>query len=533
VSAKRPAPSRAASKRPRAASNRPSAAPKRPRAPYHPSPDAFRRFAAKGTVIPVYREILADLETPVSAFLKLARTPNAFLLESVEEANTWGRYSIIGVSPEVIISTRGNEATIRRGKKTQTIPLTGDPLTLLQGILSEYTLPETDGLPPFSGGAVGYLGYEFVRFLEKLPSEAKDDLELPDCVFLISDLLLLFDNLKHTVKVIAAARPDGARDAAAAYRDAVARIDQAIERLRAPVPAERAGGRARPSHAAAAGPAPRFRSSLGKAAFVERVGRAKEYIRQGDVFQVVLSHRMRAKVTCDAFDIYRALRTINPSPYMYYFDFGDFQIAGSSPEVLVRETGETVEVRPIAGTRPRGSDGDEDRRLEAELRADEKERAEHLMLVDLGRNDVGRVSQFGTVRTTEFMSVERYSHVMHLVSHVTGRARDGVGPFDVLRACFPAGTVTGAPKIRAMEIIEESEPIRRGVYAGAIGYFGFSGNMDMCISIRTVLVKGGEAFVGLGAGIVADSDPESEWEETLSKGGALFRAIEAAEEGID
>jgi anthranilate synthase component 1 len=495
--------------------------------PYHPTPEAFRRLAAQGTVVPVYREILADLETPVSAFLKLGGEPNSYLLESVEASSTWGRYSIIGLAPDVVVSTRGREATIRRGKSTERLALDGDPLALLERVLAEYRLAHTDGLPPFSGGAVGYLGYEFVRFLERLPTEAKDDLDLPDCVFLISDQLLVFDNLKHTVKVIVAARPrGGARGAAGAYRDATSRIERTIARLRAPVPrARRAAPRGR-------GPV-RFRSSLTRAEFLDRVARAKRYIREGDIFQVVLSHRMRAKVACGAFDIYRALRTINPSPYMYYFDFGGFQIAGSSPEVLVREVDGTVAVRPIAGTRPRGADPAEDRRLEAELLADEKERAEHLMLVDLGRSDVGRVSRYGSVQTTELMTLERYSHVMHLVSHVVGRPRDGVTSFDVLRACFPAGTVTGAPKIRAMEIIESSEPVRRGIYAGAIGYFGFSGNMDMCISIRTVLVKGGEAFVGLGAGVVVDSDPEKEWQETLSKGDALFRAIEAAERGID
>jgi anthranilate synthase component 1 len=338
----------------------------------------------------------------------------------------------------------------------------------------------------------------------------------------------VFDNLTHTVKVISLARPESARDAGAAYDAAVGAIDAAIAKLRAPVPArrERAPGARTAARA-------QQRSTLSREAFMERVRTAKRYITEGDVFQVVLSHRVGTKVTCDPFDVYRSLRTINPSPYMYYLDFGDFQIAGSSPEVLVREAGGTVEVRPIAGTRRRGANDTDDKRLEAELMADEKERAEHVMLVDLGRNDVGRVSRYGTVETREFMTLERYSHVMHLVSHVVGKTAPGIDAFDVLRACFPAGTVTGAPKVRAMEIIEELEPVRRGVYAGAIGYFGFSGAMDMCISIRTVLVHDGVAYVGVGAGIVADSDPAREYEETMSKGRALFRAIEMAERGID
>jgi anthranilate synthase component 1 len=491
-----------------------------------PQRDAFRRLAAKGVVIPVYREILADLETPVSAFLKLGQAPNSYLLESVEEANKWGRYSIIGLSPSIVLRTRGARATVERDGKKASARVEGDPLRLLQEILSERRLPKTDGLPRFSGGAVGFLAYEFVRFLERLPESAEDDLALPDSVFLISDVLLVFDNLAHTVKVIVLARPDGAAGANAAYDEAVARIEAIIRRLRAPAPVSPRRRRGAPGK-------PQYRSSLGRDDFMRRVARAKKYIHEGDAFQIVLSHRMRAKIDCAPFDVYRALRTINPSPYMYYFNFGDFQIAGSSPEVLVRESDGTVEVRPIAGTRPRGRSEEEEQRLEKELLADEKERAEHVMLVDLGRNDVGRVSRFGTVRTREFMSLERYSHVIHLVSHVVGDRKPGIGPFDVLRACFPAGTVTGAPKIRAMEIIEELEPVRRGVYAGAIGYFGFSGSMDMCISIRTVVMKGGEAFIGVGAGVVADSDPAREYEETMNKGSALFRAIEMAQAGID
>ncbi|MFN0151248.1 MAG: anthranilate synthase component I [bacterium] len=489
----------------------------------------FKRLAARATVIPVFREILADLETPVSAFLKLGRGPNSYLLESVEAANTWGRYSIIGLSPSVVLRTRGGDATIERGKKRESRRVEGDPLRLVEEILSESRLPAGDGLPRFSGGAVGYLGYEFVRFLEKLPNRAKDDLALPDAIFLVSDLLLVFDNLAHTVKVIALARPKGAKDAPTAYAAAARVIDATIAKLRAPVPVRGASAR----RGAAAKSKTKYDSSLTRAAFTERVKKAKRYITEGDVFQVVLSHRVSTKIACDPFDVYRSLRTVNPSPYMYYFDFGDFQVAGSSPEVLVRESDGLVEVRPIAGTRPRGTNGADEKRLEAELLADEKERAEHVMLVDLGRNDVGRVSRFGSVETRDFMTLERYSHVIHLVSHVVGKTAPGVGAFDVLRACFPAGTVTGAPKVRAMEIIEELEPVRRGLYAGAIGYFGFGGNLDMCISIRTVLMRKGVAYVGIGAGIVADSDPASEYEETMNKGRALFRAIEMAERGID
>jgi anthranilate synthase component 1 len=379
---------------------------------------------------------------------------------------------------------------------------------------------EIDGLPPFWGGAVGFVTYDAVRHLEKLPERADDDLEIPDAVFLLTDTVVVFDNLSLTLKVISS-RPAG-KDPDATYRRCVESIESVVAKLRAPLPEREAPAkRARPSA--------RFRSSLSRSRYKAAVTRAKEHIRAGDAVQIVVAQRFDKKLACDPFDLYRSLRVINPSSYMFFLKLGERCLVGSSPEVLVRQTGERVELRPIAGTRARAERRSVDLQLEAELRADEKERAEHVMLVDLGRNDVGRVARFGSERVNEFMTVESYSHVMHLVSNVTGEARPGLSSLDVLRACFPAGTVSGAPKVRAMEIIEELEPVRRGTYAGAVGYLSFDGNLDTCIAIRTAHVEGGRVYIGSGAGIVADSDPETEYRETLSKAGALFAAVKAAE----
>jgi anthranilate synthase component 1 len=489
---------------------------------YVPTRSEFIALARDGRLVPVYREVFADHDTPVSAFRKVDEGPYSFLLESVEGGEKWGRYSLLGSRPSQVFIARGEHAELHdSGRVTR---LEGHPLDELETLLRAHQAVALPGLPRFVGGAVGFFGYDVVRWFERLPREAKDDLELPDAVFLFGDVVSVFDNLTHTLKVVTHARAGAGADAGVAYDAAVARIEAEVARLRA--------GRAWSEPEPGGATAPEPRSSMTREGYMKAVETAKELIRAGDIFQVVLSHRMSAPVTRPAFETYRALRLTNPSPYMYFLKLGDFALVGSSPEVLVRRTDGVVEVRPIAGTRPRGRTGDEDRALETELRADEKERAEHVMLVDLGRNDVGRVSEFGTVETNEYMAVERYSQVMHLVSNVRGRARAQHGPLDIVRACFPAGTVTGAPKVRAMEIIESLEPVRRGVYAGAVGHFDYHGNLDLCIAIRTLVVTRGHAHWGAGAGIVADSDPAREWEETLNKGRALWLAVQKAEQGL-
>ena len=396
-----------------------------------------------------------------------------------------------------------------------------DPLSVIKELMSRYRPVKLLGLPRFFGGAVGFLSYDMVRFFEDIGSRAADTLKIDDAVFMITDTLLIFDNLKHRIKVVSNAHIDG--DAESAYSEAVARIDAIIGRLRAPLPGigSDGGGKAE------------ITPEMTKEAYLEMVRKAKEYIKAGDIIQVVPSQRFRAELTAAPFNIYRALKLINPSPYMYYLKLDDLTIIGTSPEILVRVEGEDVDVRPIAGTRQRGKSDEEDRALEYELLADPKERAEHIMLVDLGRNDIGRVSEVGSVQVTELMTVERYSHVMHIVSNVRGRLKAGLDSFDVLRATFPAGTVSGAPKVRAMEIIEELEPSRRGPYAGCLGYFGFSGNMDMCITIRTMVIKDNQIYMQAGGGVVADSDPDAEYQETVNKATALFKAVEMASEGLE
>lgn len=483
----------------------------------------FKKKARQGNLIPVYCELRADTETPVSAFMKLHTSGNCFLLESVEGGEKWARYSFIGLKPSMIFTSKGSQVKIVKGKRVQRMT-SDNPMTALRDIMRSYSPVVTEGLPRFYGGAVGYVGYDMVRFFEHLPAIAKDDLGWPDAYFMITDILVIFDNIKHNVKVVANVHLDGSqRELDATYARAVASINAVIAMLTRPL-------RTKPVQNPAAGSA--VSSNLTKEAFASMVTKAQRYIRAGDIIQVVLSQRFSTQLRTDPFELYRALRVINPSPYMYFMHLdGHSAIVGSSPEVLVRLERDEIVVRPIAGTRPRGADEHEDRVLEQELRNDPKERAEHIMLVDLGRNDVGRVSEMGSVRVDDLMTVERYSHVMHLVSNVRGRLKKGKDSFDVFMACFPAGTVSGAPKIRAMEIIEELEPHRRGPYAGAVGYFGFSGNMDFCITIRTMLIQNGKIYIQAGAGIVLDSKPEREYQETLNKARGMLKAIRMAHGG--
>jgi len=486
-----------------------------------PSFEEFSRAAASFPIVPVFDELLIDLETPVSAFRKLASGGYVSLLESLEGGEHWGRYSMIGCDPSLVFESRGRQVTVIEGERRRSWEH-DRPLKALDELLAEYKTAALPGLPPLAGGAIGFASYDIVRQFERLPGTPADDLGVPDARYVFFETMVLFDHQAHTVKVVVNARHGG--DPEGTYRRATERIRDISRRLSAPDPA--------PLEAASHEPV-RFTSTVSQEQFQAAVVRAKEYIRAGDVVQVVLAHRLESPVSADPFDIYRALRVINPSPYLFYLKLGDLTVVGSSPEVLVRRVGRTIETRPIAGTRPRGEGDLADRLLEEELRASEKERAEHMMLVDLGRNDLGRICGYGSVKTTEFMVVERYSHVMHLVSHIVGDLREGFSNADVLEACFPAGTVSGAPKIRAMEIIDELEPVRRGIYAGAIGYMDFHGNMDTCIAIRTLVLREGRAYLGIGAGIVSDSDPESEYHETMRKGSALIRACELAHEGLE
>jgi anthranilate synthase component 1 len=488
---------------------------------YVPEFDEFCALAAQGNLVPVYREVLADLDTPVSAFLKIDRGGDAFLLESVEGGEKWARYSFLASQPHRVLSYRegilsdgppGGPLTTRR---------TADPLGAVRDVLRTYAPVAVRGLPRFSGGFVGYLSYDIVRTFERLPSIARDDLQHPDLYLMLVDTLVIFDNVAQSMKVVAHARIDEETDPRAAYDGACTRVDELVERLRAPVVV--------PPAAAPVPAPPLVRSNFEPHAYEAIVERAKEYIRAGDVIQVVLAQRFECARRADPLNIYRSLRTFNPSPYMFFVRCGPRTVLGASPEVMVRLEGRELTVRPIAGTRPRGTDERQDRELERELCADPKEVAEHIMLVDLGRNDVGRVSRIGTVHVTERLVVERYSHVMHLVSNVRGELADGLDCFDAFRATFPAGTLAGAPKIRAMEIIEELEPVRRGVYGGAVGYFDFSGNMDTAIAIRTMVIEGDTIYAEAGAGIVADSDPEREHAECVNKARALFQAVKLAE----
>ncbi len=489
---------------------------------YYPSFDAFKAKASQGNLIPVYREIMADLETPVAAFLKLDRGDFSFLLESVEGGEKWGRYCFLGGEPSIIFQSKGSRVEITRNGHVA-IQEGVDPLDALKQLMGDYHPVEVEGLPRFFGGAVGYLTYDMVRFFERLPDQTVDDLSVPDSMFMITDTIVIFDHMLQKIKVVSNALIDGPPEKA--YQEAITKIDQLIARLRQPVPPR--SMRQLPLEPAT------LTSNFTKEAYERVVERAKEYIRAGDIIQVVPSQRFEAPIGVEPFDIYRALRTVNPSPYMFYLKFRDLRLVGSSPEVNVRLEGLLIELRPLAGTRRRGRDAAEDLDIAAELMQDPKERAEHIMLVDLGRNDVGRVAKIGSVKVTELLQVEKYSHVMHLVSHVVGELAEGKDCYDVMRATFPQGTVSGAPKIRAMEIIEELEPTKRGPYAGAVGYFGYSGNMDTCIALRTMTVKGSTAYLQAGGGVVADSVPELEYEETLNKARALMRAIELARAGLE
>ncbi len=536
--------------------------------PYYPDKQEFLKRAQRGNLTPVYKEILADMETPVSAFKKIAppgRDEYSFLLESVEGGERMARFSFLGSGASLVIKSKGRQVEIIRYPSavggvsdpdrraptsvggvsdpdsecvsatdsppttsgdspptTTELPPGKDVLHVLKEELGRLSYVPDPDLPRFCGGAVGFIGYDMVRFFEELPDSTVDDLNMPDCTFIFTDTLLIFDHVRHRIRVVCNARIG--EDPEAAYDEAVRKIDGVLEQLRRPVDTGFGGGNGRE---------PEIASNFTRDGFEEAVRKCKEYIAAGDVIQVVLSQRFCTKVTADPFDVYRALRSLNPSPYMYYLAYGDTKLIGSSPEILVTEERGKVTVRPIAGTRPRGASSEQDTELEAELLADEKERAEHIMLVDLGRNDIGRVCRYGSVAVDELMVVERYSHVMHIVSNVTGRLRVDQDQFDLLRACFPAGTVSGAPKIRAMEIIDEVEPTRRGSYAGSIGYFSYSGDMDTCITIRTILIQGDTAYVQAGAGIVADSDPAREYQETQNKAMAMIKAIGMAEGGLE
>jgi anthranilate synthase component 1 len=497
-----------------------------------PSASDFLKLSRKHSLIPVYRTVTADLETPVSAFLRIAaEEPEAFLLESVEGGKHVGRYTFIGIEPYKKLVSRGDQVTLHEGRRQRTF--TGDIFDELKRALSGHTPAQLPGLPPFTAGAVGFFAYDVVRQIEKLPSLAKDDLGVPDACLMFFDQVLAFDHVKKEIHLIATV--DLTREAReGAYQRAVRRLNRMERRLANALPARR---KKRPAGRLMLVP------QTPKAKFLNSVRKTKEYIAAGDIFQCVLSQRFDCVPGVDAFEIYRALRIVNPSPYMYYLRFGmdsasdkngkqtAAHIVGSSPELLVRVDGRRVEYRPIAGTRPRGAGEAEDAAFEADLRSDKKEIAEHIMLVDLGRNDVGRVSEYGSIRVKDLMYVEKYSHVMHLVSTLEGKLRAGLAPIDAFRSCFPAGTLSGAPKIRAMEIIEELEPTRRGVYGGSILYADFNGNLDSCIAIRTLFMNGEKGYIQAGAGLVADSVPENEFEECRNKAQAVVRAIERARKG--
>jgi anthranilate synthase component 1 len=490
-----------------------------------PDLKTFRKLAKDHTLIPVFRTVTADLETPVSAFLRIANdAPEAFLLESVEGGEHVGRYTFIGIEPYQKMTARGRSIRVKTGKKVREFE--GDVFEQLKRALAGHKAARLAGLPPFTAGAVGFFAYDVVRLIERLPELAKDELGVPDACLMFFDQVVAFDHVKKEILLIATA--DLTRGGS--YEQALKRLDKMERQLASTLPPQR--------HRPVKGKL-EMEPRTSKAKFLKAVARAKEYIASGDVFQCVLSQRFDCVPGVPAFEVYRALRIVNPSPYMFFLRFGmeadktasAAHIVGSSPELLVRVHGRAVEYRPIAGTRPRSADEVEDRAFEASLRADEKEVAEHVMLVDLGRNDVGRVSEFGSVKVKDLMFVERYSHVMHLVSSIEGKLRADLEPIDAFKACFPAGTLSGAPKIRAMEIIEELEPARRGVYGGSVFYADFSGNLDSCIAIRTLFMNGKQGHVQAGAGIVADSVPEMEFAECANKAKAVVRAIEKARLG--
>ncbi|HEY4313075.1 MAG TPA: anthranilate synthase component I [Pirellulales bacterium] len=499
---------------------------------HFPDFDTFCRLATGVHLVPVYRRLLSDMLTPVTACRRVDAGRGACLFESVVGGERVGRYSFVAAGPFLEFEARGHDVTITN--LTGTVPRSetfhsDDPLEDLKSHVNRWRSATLPDLPPFCSGAVGYAGYDAVRYVENLPNAPTDDRGLPDLAFAFYDHMLVFDNITKTMTAVAMARLDDEQRSAAdlrlAYDEACRRVDVLVEQMATP------GADPRPVDIATRGePRITFESNFTAATFETAVERCLEYIRAGDIFQVVLSQRLKTKITAPAFEIYRTLRVVNPSPFMFYLRTPQVTLVGSSPEILVRCMHGEVTVRPLAGTRPRGANEEEDRRLAEELLADPKERAEHVMLVDLGRNDVGRVARYGSVELSDVMTVERYSHVMHITSNVTGQLSPGCDAFDALRACLPAGTVSGAPKVRAMQIIDELEPHRRGPYAGAVGYFDFNGNMDTCIALRTIVIQDGIAYVQAGAGLVADSIPAAEYQETLNKARGLLKAIEITED---
>ena len=484
---------------------------------FQPSLSEFCRLAERGNLIPVYREFLGDMETPVSAYLKVSDKSFSYLLESADGGERWGRYSFIGYKPSLVVQYRNGSLELRDSGGEKHRMYADNPISALREVCRKFQPVSLEDLPRFQGGLVGYVNYDLARTWERLPGLIPEGGDLPECLFTAAERLIIFDHLTHQIKVVAFAHLEEGTDPRDSYSGACRQVEEAIEELKRPL-----------SRAAETGECSlsRLESNFEQEEFEETVRRAKEYIVAGDVIQVVLSQCFSGELTGEDFRLYRSLRSVNPSPYMFYLNFGEVRLIGASPEVLVRLTDGRIHLRPIAGTRRRGQTAAEDLALERELMADPKERAEHVMLVDLGRNDVGRVAAPGSVKVPRLMEVERYSHVMHIVSAVEGELRAGLDSFDVFMAAFPAGTVTGAPKIRAMEIISELEPSSRGPYAGAVGYFGFNGNMDFCITIRTITIQRNRISIQVGAGIVADSSPQAEYEETMRKAAAMFGAIE-------
>lgn len=492
------------------------------------TPHQFAALAEQGfNRIPVSRQVLADLDTPLSTYLKLAAAPYTYLLESVQGGEKWGRYSMIGLPCRDVLIVRGQQVVLQRDGEVIEEHEVADPLEYISQFQQRFRVPQIDGLPKFDGGLVGYFGYDTVRYIEPRLQKScpADELNTPDILLMISEEVVVFDNLSGKLHLIVMADPAEVD----AFDKAEARLDELRQQLRQPY----SGTVGRPLENTVEVKEEDFRSLFGEQAFMDAVENIREYILAGDIMQCVISQRMQVPYSGDPVNIYRALRTLNPSPYMYCMNLGDFHVVGSSPEILARLEDGEVTVRPIAGTRYRGETVEEDQALERELLSDPKEIAEHLMLIDLGRNDVGRVAKTGEVKVTDQMVVERYSHVMHIVSNVTGQVKDGVTAMDVLRAVHPAGTLSGAPKIRAMEIIDEYESTKRGVYGGAVGYLSWNGNMDTAIAIRTAVIKDGMLNIQAGAGVVADSVPRLEWKETMNKGRAMFRAVAMAEAGLD
>ena len=492
---------------------------------YYPGKEDFLKLSKNKNILTVYRKILADTETPISAFQKLGRNGLSYLLESADGNDKLARYSFIGIDPFLVFQSKDTNIEVKINEKIELY--TENPLSYLRRLFAEFKTFPIKGLPRFFGGGVGYFGYDLVRFMEDLPESAIDDLDIPDCILIFAGTVLAFDHLTHQMWIIANVplRKKGLSKEIA-YDKAVSQIEKVLSKLK------NTDISSLDEQKEIEGKKEKFnqvQSNISRKEFIDKVKKAKEYILAGDIFQVVFSQRLNRKTKENPFKIYRSLRSLNPSPYMYYLNYGEVQVVGASPEPLVRLTGKLVESKPIAGTRHRGKTEVEDRKLEKNMLNDEKEKAEHTMLVDLARNDLGRICCPGTVKVSHFMEVEKFSHVMHLVSEVEGKIQTGKNAFDVLEACFPAGTVSGAPKVRAMEIIDEIETSRRGPYAGAIGYIGFDGNMDTCITIRTIIFKGDIAFIQAGAGIVDDSIPEMEYKETLNKSKAMFKAIDLAE----